>query len=590
MAGRGEIAVRVARACAEAKIRSIAVYATEDRDALHVRVADEAFALPMGSGPAAYLDTEGIVALALRAGAEAVHPGYGFLSESPELARAVIEAGLAWVGPSPEVLEQLSNKIAARELAEKLQVPLVPASGVLTSHQDVQEFAATCGYPVVIKAVAGGGGRGMRVVRSAEGAEEALAACRREAIAAFGQGECFAEKYLERPRHVETQCLADREGTVAVISTRDCTLQRRHQKLIEEAPAPFLTAAQEQTLAGASRDLLGAVGYVGAATCEFLVAPTGEVYFLEVNPRLQVEHPVTEEVTGIDLVREQIRLAAGESLGYRDVLAYGHAIEFRINAEDPARGFLPAPGRIADLRLPGGPGVRCDFGYESGDTVSGAFDSMIGKVIVRGRDRAGALARARRALRELRVDGVASLRAFHRAVIDSPDFTAPTAAGFSCHTNWIEQDFAPVVASLPAADAPAATEAGPAPTSRMVVEVDGKRLEVVLPATLPGTVGPAAASPSPGPPRAPARHRPPSAGTKAAPAADAAVTAPMQGTVVRVAVTEGQSVAEGDLVVVLEAMKMEQPLVAPRAGTVKGLDGEPGGRVATGHVFCVIEA
>jgi acetyl-CoA/propionyl-CoA carboxylase biotin carboxyl carrier protein len=588
IANRGEIAVRIARACAEAGIRSVAVYAPEDRSAMHVRVADEAFALPGESVAETYLSREAIVEAAIKAAADAVHPGYGFLAESSALARAVARAGLIWVGPPPEVLDLVSNKVSARALATRAGVSTVPASaGPVMDAGEVSQFGDDHGFPLVIKACYGGGGRGMRVVRESGAAAEALAACQREAQAAFGRSECFVERFIERPRHVETQCLADAHGGVAVVSTRDCTVQRRYQKLIEEAPAPFLTPAQDGLLRQASRALLLEVGYVGAATCEFLVGPGGELFFMEINPRLQVEHPVTEEVTGVDLVREQLRIAAGESLGYTDALAYGHAIEFRINAEDPAAGFLPTPGLISALRLPGGPGLRCDFGYEAGDALTGSYDSLIGKIVVRGRDRAQALARARRALAELKVDGIGANRHFHRAVVEAPEFTAAVAGEYTVHTRWIEEEFAPVVAGLAPATALDAALPPIAATSRMVVEVGGKRLEVVLPAELTG--GALAA-----PPGAPGRVAPPrrtskrSAGAAARAAADGSVTAPMQGTVVRVAVAEGDPVDQGQLLVVLEAMKMEQPLTAPRDGVVQALAAAPGQRVPMGHLLCRI--
>ncbi|MDR2454002.1 MAG: ATP-grasp domain-containing protein [Bifidobacteriaceae bacterium] len=653
IANRGEIAVRIARACADASVRSVAVYAPEDRDAMHVRVADEAFALAGESAAETYLNPAAIVEAAARAAADAVHPGYGFLAESAALARAVADAGLIWVGPPPDTLELVSDKVSARALAAGAGVAMVPASaGPVADAAEVTAFGQEHGYPLVIKACHGGGGRGMRVVRAADDAAEALAACQREALAAFGRAECFVERFLERPRHVETQCLADAHGRVAVLSTRDCSVQRRHQKLIEEAPAPFLTAAQDAALASASRALLARAGYCGAATCEFLIAREGEVFFMEINPRLQVEHPVTEEVTGVDLVREQLRIAAGEPLGYDCLPAAGHAIEFRINAEDPAAGFLPVPGVIAALRLPGGPGVRCDFGYEAGDALTGSFDSLIGKVIVRGRDRAEALARGRRALRELKVEGVGTVRGLQRAVLEAADFVAagadvlpgagadvlpgaradvfpgagadvlpgagsegvpgagadmsPGAGGFAVHTRWIEEEFAPVVAALPPAGGDGTAAPGAGPTARMVVEVGGKRLEVVLPVALagvsaaPGATGGAGGGHGagsradgiggvgggPGAPRRSARR---TAGSSVGGSADGSVAAPMQGTVVRVPVAEGDVVAEGDLLVVLEAMKMEQPLTAPRAGRVRALAAAPGERVPTGHILCVID-
>jgi acetyl-CoA/propionyl-CoA carboxylase biotin carboxyl carrier protein len=659
IANRGEIAVRIARACADAGIRSVAVYAPEDRDAMHARMADEAFALPGATVAETYLDPAAIVGAARRSGADAVHPGYGFLSESPALARAVGEAGLAWVGPPAEALELVSDKVSARALAARAGVATVPASpGPVADAESIVRFGAEHGYPLVVKACHGGGGRGMRVVWAPGEAAEALAACQREAAAAFGRAECFVERFLERPRHVETQCLADSHGGVAVLSTRDCSVQRRHQKLIEEAPAPFLSGDQTAALASASRALLLAAGYRGAATCEFLIDQDGSAHFMEINPRLQVEHPVTEEVTGVDLVREQLRLAWGEDLGYAEALAQGHAIEFRINCEDPSRGFLPSPGLIGDLRLPGGPGVRCDFGYAAGDALSGSFDSLIGKVVVWGRDRAAALARSRRALRELAVDGVATLTGFHRAVLESPAFAAATADQFAVHTRWVESEFAPVVAGLPAGvdaagSAPGGlTAAGPPATSRLVVEVGGKRLEVVLPAELGGGVGRGAGAGvdgggnagggsggnagggsgagtgagghasaggggaaaagaggrpgagvgggaaagtgdrsepgSPGLGSAPRRSSRKAAGSSVGASADGSITAPMQGTVVRLAVAEGEAVATGDLLVVLEAMKMEQPLTAPKAGLVTALNAALGQRVPTGHVLCVI--
>ncbi|MDR2453065.1 MAG: ATP-grasp domain-containing protein [Bifidobacteriaceae bacterium] len=624
IANRGEIAVRIARACAEAGLASVAVYSPEDRDAMHVRLADEAYALPAaaaapasaaaagGAGqphpPAAgYLDAEGIVGLALRAGAGAVHPGYGFLAESAAFARAVARAGLVWVGPPPAALDQVSNKVSARQLARQAGAPLVPATdGPVASAADVRRFASRHGYPVVVKAAYGGGGRGMRVVRGPSEAGAALEACQREAAASFGGAECFAERYLERPRHVETQCLADAHGAIAIVGTRDCTIQRRHQKLVEEAPAPFLAPAQERALARASRAVLHAAGYVGAATCEFLLTAQGECYFMEVNPRLQVEHPVTEAVTGLDLVGEQLRIAAGQALGGGDLPARGHAIEFRLNAEDPARGFLPSPGLVTRLQLPGGPGLRCDFGYQAGDYLTGAFDSLLGKVIVWGRDRAQALARARRALAELAVEGVATVLDLHRAVVGAPDFAAPSAAAFRVHTTWLEHEMADAVAALPSpAPAPAAAaKAGPA-TSTVVVEVDGKRLEVVLPASLGGhlgghlgggaaaaqaDLGPGGAPGGPGwPGGGPRRALKRAVGSPVGASAGGAVTAPMQGSVVRVAVADGDQVAAGDLLVVLEAMKMEQPLTAPHAGRVRRLAAAPGDRVATGATLCVVE-
>jgi acetyl-CoA/propionyl-CoA carboxylase biotin carboxyl carrier protein len=594
IANRGEIAVRIARGCADAGLTSVAVYSPEDRDAMHVRESDEAYALGGATVAETYLNADAILAAARKSGADAVHPGYGFLAESAAFAQAVIDQGLTWIGPRPAALEELGNKITARALAKRVGAPLVPASdGPVDQAKDVEEFAREHGLPLVIKAAFGGGGRGMRVVRSLDEIPEAFDAAVREATAYFGRGECFVERYIERPRHVETQCLADAHGGVAVVSTRDCTIQRRHQKLIEEAPAPFLTSEQEDRLAAASAALLRGVHYQGAATCEFLLAPDGHFYFMEVNPRLQVEHPVTEEVTGLDLVREQFRIAAGEELGYERVTPRGHAVEFRINGEDPTGGFLPAPGTITSLRLPGGPGIRCDFGYQAGDQLTGSYDSLIGKVIVWGADRGHALARAHRAMRELGVKGVATIRDVHRAVIDAPEFGATSAEDFAVHTAWIEGEFAGTVASLPASkvsDADAAASAGPEPTARMVVEVDGKRLEVVLPTALTGGAavigGPAA--PGGGTALVPRRTAKKQTGLAVGQASGGRVTAPMQGTVVRVNAQDGQHVAEGDVLVVLEAMKMEQPLTAPQAGTVQDLSAVVGERVPSGHVLCVV--
>jgi len=579
IANRGEIAVRIARACADAGLTSVAVYSPEDRDALHVRMADQAFALDGESVAETYLSIEAVLAAATKSGADTVHPGYGFLAESPAFARAVVAAGLTWVGPTAKALETLGNKVAARAVAASVGAPLVAASPPVAAASDVTDFARQHGLPLLIKASHGGGGRGMRVIDSLDGVDEALAAAKREAKLAFDNGEVFVEQYVTRPRHIETQCLADAGGTVAVVSTRDCTVQRRHQKLIEEAPAPGLSPCQLEQVTGASRAILQAVGYKGAATCEFLLDSDGSVFFMEVNPRLQVEHPVTEAVTGVDLVREQFRLAAGEALGYESVPVTGHAIEFRINGEDPANGFLPVPGTLTDLRLPGGPGVRCDFGYEIGDALTGSYDSLIGKVIVSGASRQQALERSRRALREFKADGVATVRNFHRAVVETADF----ADDFSIHTGWLESEFALTLAELAPATVNESGLPSPEPTARMVVQVDGKRLEVILPAALTaagvGLAGGAAA------PRRSARK---TAGTKLGRGSDGQVTAPMQGTVIRVAVTEGQAVAEGDVLIVLEAMKMEQPLAAPTAGVVQSLSAQPGARVAAGQVLCVV--
>ena len=587
IANRGEIAVRIARACADAGIASVAVYADSDREAPHVRLADEAFALGGLRAADTYLAMDKLLDAARRSGADAVHPGYGFLSENAAFAQAVIDAGLVWIGPPPAAIEALGDKVSARHIAQRAGAPLAagtpdPVSGV----PEVEDFVAEFGLPVVIKAAFGGGGRGMKVVRDREEIAELYDSAVREAVAAFGRGECFVERYLDSPRHVETQCLADEHGGVVVVSTRDCSLQRRHQKLVEEAPAPFLTDAQEATLRQASIAILREAGYVGAGTCEFLVGVDGTISFLEVNTRLQVEHPVTEEVTGIDLVREQLRIAAGEPLGYTEVASRGHSIEFRLNGEDPAAGFLPMPGTITKLRFPSGPGVRVDSGVVEGDTVSGAFDSMIAKIIVTGADRTQAIERARRALGELVVEGIPTVAPFHRAVLRAPDFVpADPAQPFSIHTRWIETAFAETVAGLdrspvPASAAPAEAEPPAAATERVVVEVGGKRIEVVLPAGLGLVPGRG----RPGTPSRPQRARRGPVRT----VSGNTLTTPMQGTIVKVAVVEGTEVLEGDLVVVLEAMKMEQPLVAHRSGTVRGLAAAVGVGVTAGSVICEI--
>jgi acetyl-CoA/propionyl-CoA carboxylase biotin carboxyl carrier protein len=588
IANRGEIAVRVARACRDARVASVAVYADQDREALHVKVADEAFALDGARAADTYLDVAKLLDVAQRAGADAVHPGYGFLSENAAFAQAVIDAGLVWIGPPPAAIEALGDKVSARHIAQRAGAPLVagtpdPVDGV----DEIHAFVAEHGLPVAIKAAFGGGGRGLKVVRSSDEIDELYESAVREAVAAFGRGECFVERYLDKPRHVETQCLADAHGTVVVVSTRDCSLQRRHQKLVEEAPAPFLTDAQRAQLVESSKAILREAGYVGAGTCEFLVGLDGTVSFLEVNTRLQVEHPVTEEISGIDLVREQLRIAAGEALGYDEVATRGHSLEFRINGEDPAAGFLPAPGKISTLRFPSGPGVRVDSGVVEGDTVSGAFDSMIAKLVVTGATRTQAIERARRALAELEVVGIPTVVPFHRAVLDEPAF-APTdpEQPFAVHTRWIETEFADRLPTLtgPGAAAPAdPADEDAGALERVVVEVGGKRLEVVLPAAL------ALARAGAGRPGAPARRpaRRPAQRTGSG-GNGTTLASPMQGTIVKVAVEDGATVAEGDLVVVLEAMKMEQPLVAHRAGTVSGLSATVGASVSAGGAICDI--
>ena len=584
IANRGEIAVRVARACTDAGLASVAVYAEPDRDALHVRLSDEAFGLGGSRAAETYLDAGKLLDVARRSGADAVHPGYGFLSENAEFAQQVIDAGLTWIGPPPAAIRALGDKVSARHIAHAAGAPLVAGTpDPVESAEEVLTFADEHGLPVAIKAAHGGGGRGLKVARTREEVPELFDSAVREAKAAFGRGECFVERFLDRPRHVETQCLADEHGTVVVVSTRDCSLQRRHQKLVEEAPAPFLTAEQDALLREASVAIMREAGYVGAGTCEFLIGADGTVSFLEVNTRLQVEHPVTEEVTGIDLVREQLRIAAGEPLGYTEVTTRGHSIEFRLNGENPATGFLPSPGTISALTWPGGPGVRIDTGVCAGDTVSGAFDSMLAKLVVTGADRRQALQRARRALRELEITGIPTVLPFARAVLDAPEFAAEDAASFTVHTTWIEGDFAERLTALTTSHDPSATSPDSAEdaTERVVVEVGGKRLEVVLPAGL----GIGAGRGGRGAVRRPGRRSAP----RATASSNGALTSPMQGTIVKVAIEDGATVGPGDLVVVLEAMKMEQPLVAHRAGRVRGLAAAVGQTVSAGSVICEID-
>ncbi|GAA4985824.1 acetyl/propionyl/methylcrotonyl-CoA carboxylase subunit alpha [Kineococcus glutinatus] len=594
IANRGEIAVRVARACTDAGIASVAVYADPDRDALHVLAADEAYALGGTTAAESYLDIGKILDVAARAGADAVHPGYGFLAENSGFARAVIAAGLTWIGPPPAAIDALGDKVSARHIAQRAGAPLVAGTAdPVSGPAEVLAFADAHGLPIAIKAAFGGGGRGLKVAREREEVTELYESAVREAIAAFGRGECFVERYLDAPRHVETQCLADAHGDVVVVSTRDCTLQRRHQKLVEEAPAPFLTDAQVEQLYTASKAILREAGYVGAGTCEFLVAADGSVAFLEVNTRLQVEHCVSEEVTGIDLVREQFRIATGERLGYDDPPARGHSIEFRINGEDPGNGFLPSPGRISKWTLPGGPGVRVDAGVRRGTVVGGAFDSLLAKLVVTGATRTEALQRARRALAEFRVDGIPTVLPFHRTVVTDPAFNPAcdpavepalqATTPFSVHTRWIETEFENSLAPWKGGHDTGGIVAPQRET--VVVEVGGKRLEVSLPATLTGASDQIREA---GAAIGRFARRPRKRSTEApAPSGDA-LTAPMQGTIVKVAVAEGDVVAAGDLVVVLEAMKMEQPLLAHRAGTVRNLAAEVGATVTSSAVVCEI--
>jgi acetyl-CoA/propionyl-CoA carboxylase biotin carboxyl carrier protein len=583
IANRGEIAVRIIRAARDAGKASVAVYADQDRDALHARLADEAYALNGTTSADTYLVIDKIMSVARRSGADAVHPGYGFLAENADFARAVLDAGLVWIGPSPESIERLGDKVSARHVAEKVGAPLAP--GTIEPVQDVSEvfdFVDQVGLPVAIKAAFGGGGRGLKVVRSRESVEELFESATREAIAAFGRGECFVEKYLDKPRHVETQCLADVHGNVVIVSTRDCSLQRRHQKLVEEAPAPYLTDEQRSALYESSKAILREVGYVGAGTCEFLIGADGTVSFLEVNTRLQVEHCVSEEVTGIDLVREQFRIAEGGVLDYEDPTPRGHSFEFRINGEDAGRNFFPAPGPVHVFNAPSGPGVRVDSGVVSGDVVSGSFDSMLAKLIVTGATRAEALSRARRALAEFEVAGLPTVIPFHRAVVSDPAFATPDDEPFSIYTQWIETDF---VNDIPPWSGSPEELPTPGDRDTVVVEVQGKRIEVTMPAIVGGAAAAAAAAGRrPVGPSTPPRRR--SSGVKGGRVASgSSVTSPMQATVVKLAVAEGDTVVKGDLLVVLEAMKMEQPVQAHKDGVVTALDAPVGQTISSGHVL-----
>lgn len=580
IANRGEIAVRIIRAARDEGLETVAVYAEPDRDAQHVKLADEAYALGGATAPQSYLVMDKLIEVAIRSGADAVHPGYGFLSENAEFAQKVIDAGLTWIGPSPESITQLGDKVAARHIAQKVGAPLVPGTkDPVESADEVLAFADEHGLPIAIKAAFGGGGRGIKVVRSRSDIIELYESAVREAVAAYGRGECFIERFLDSPRHIETQCLADAHGNVQVVSTRDCSLQRRNQKLVEEAPAPYLTEEQSDRLYEASRKILQEAGYQGAGTCEFLLAPDGAISFLEVNTRLQVEHPVSEEVSGIDLVREQFRIARGEKIDPQSPQLRGHSFEFRINGEDAGRSFMPAPGTIEKLRVPSGPGVRWDSGFVEGDTISGNFDSMLAKLIVTGATREQAIERARRALDELTLDGLPTVVPFHRAVLDEPDFAPAAGADFKVHTRWIETDYKNTIS--PYSGAPGSVDDDDAERQTVVVEVNGKRLEVVLP-ELGGT--PAKSSSKPTSKTRKSRAR---GGSNAVSGDD--LTSPMQGTIVKVSVADGDTVAEGDLILVLEAMKMEQPINAHKAGKISGLSLKAGDTVTAGAVLATIK-
>ena len=578
IANRGEIAVRVIRAAADAGLASVAIYAEPDSDSLFVSLADEAYALGGATPAETYLNIAKILDIAARSGADAIHPGYGFLAENASFAEAVLAAGLIWIGPPPAAIEALGDKVRARHIAQKVGAPLVPGTpDPVADADEVIAFATEHGLPIAIKAAFGGGGRGLKVAREIAEIPELFDSATREAVTAFGRGECFVERYLDKPRHVETQCLADSHGNVVVVSTRDCSLQRRHQKLVEEAPAPFLSTEQTERLYSSSKAILAEAGYVGAGTCEFLVGQDGSISFLEVNTRLQVEHPVSEEVTGLDLVREMFRIADGEPLEYSDPVVTGHSIEFRINAEDAGRNFMPAPGTLTAWRPPSGPGVRVDEGYLSGMTVPGSFDSLLAKIIITGADRQQALQRSRRALKELVLEGMPTVVPFHQAVLEDPAYTAEDGH-FGVHTRWIETEFSGQIAPYAG---PLGEAIEPSPRSKVVVEVNGKRLEVLVPAGLGTANGSAAAARS----KKPVKRQ--SGATTQAPSGNA-LTSPMQGTIVKVAVAEGDVVEAGDLVVVLEAMKMEQPLTAHRSGTVKNLNAQVGATVTSSSILCEI--
>ncbi len=580
IANRGEIAVRIARAAKDSGILSVAVYADQDRDAMHVKLADEAYALQGTTGPETYLVIDKIIGVARKSGADAVHPGYGFLAENADFARAVIDAGLIWIGPSPKAIEQLGDKVSARHVAEKVGAPLAPGTiNPVSGADEVLEFVAQHGLPVAIKAAFGGGGRGIKVAYKQEEVAELFDSATREAIAAFGRGECFVEKYLEKPRHVETQCLADAHGNVVVVSTRDCSLQRRHQKLVEEAPAPFLTEDQIKRLYESSKAILKEVGYQGAGTCEFLVAQDGTISFLEVNTRLQVEHPVSEEVTGLDLVREQFRIAEGGVLDYADPEVKGHSFEFRINGEDAGRNFMPAPGPVKLFKAPSGPGVRVDTGVESGDVISGSFDSMIAKLIVTGATREEALARSRRALEEMQVEGLPTVLPFHRKIVNEPAFIGDSVKNtFGVYTRWIETEWNNDIAAWTGLHE---EEAVAGERNNVVVEVGGKRIEVSLPQRILAS-GSASAHAGVAPKRK-------SHGTASGGSSEKVLKAPMQSTVVKIAVAVGDKVNEGDLLIVLEAMKMEQPMMANVSGVVKSISAEVGVTISAGTLLLELE-
>ena len=579
VANRGEIAVRIIRAAKDAGISTVAIYADQDRNSRFVRLAHEAYALNGRNSQETYLVAEKILSIAKRSGANAIHPGYGFLSENADFAQMVIDADLIWIGPPPVAIRALGDKVSARHIAHEVGAPLAPGTpDPVASAEEVTAFAREHGLPIAIKAAHGGGGRGLKVAHTLEEIPEQFDSAVREALAAFGRGECFVEKYLEKPRHLETQCLADTQGNVVVISTRDCTLQRRHQKLVEEAPAPFITAKQSKLLYDSSKAILKAAGYVGAGTCEFLIGLDGTISFLEVNTRLQVEHPVSEEVTGIDLVREQFRIAEGEPIGYRDPPVRGHSIEFRINGEDPGRQFLPTPGPVHSVRFPGGPGVRVDSGITTGDIITGAFDSLLAKLIVTGSDRQDAIKKARRALLEFEITGLPSVIPFHRKVLNEPSFVAVDAKDFAIHTRWIEEEFSATIEPWDGTVSDGFDEEDR--YRSVVVEVEGRRLKVGVPAGIFA----AGANASRG--KAPKRAKLTSSTQTTG---GGLIVSPMQATVVKVSVEVGATVFVGDVVCVLEAMKMEQQIFASIDGTVKELSIAPGDTLGSGQQIALLE-
>jgi acetyl-CoA/propionyl-CoA carboxylase biotin carboxyl carrier protein len=564
IANRGEIAVRVIRACLDHGLESVAIYSDEDRNSLHAQMATHAYALGGITAASTYLNIPRIIEVAKQSGADAVHPGYGFLSENALFAQSVIDAGLIWIGPPPAAIKALGDKVSARKIAAKAGAPLVAGTADPVDNADeIIAFAKEHGLPVAIKAAHGGGGRGLKIAHTLEEIPEAFASAVREAIAGFGRGECFVERYLDKPRHVETQVLVDKSGHAVVVSTRDCSLQRRHQKLVEEAPAPYLTEKQIEELYRSSKAIMKEAGYVGAGTCEFLIGVDGTISFLEVNTRLQVEHPVSEEVTGIDLVRQQFRIAMGEDLGFDDPQIRAHSFEFRINGEDPGRSFLPAPGRITQWQIPTGPGVRVDAGFRNGDTIGGNFDSLLAKLIVTGSTREEAVQRARRALAEFNVGGLATALPFHRAIMEDPAFTE----NFSIYTSYIENEFKNEIPPFAQSALESQTHAA---AEHLVTEINGKRFEIFVHAPEPVHK----------------RHRAKQGASGAS--AGTALTSPMQGTVVKVAVQEGQKVEAGELIIVLEAMKMEQPLSAHRSGVISNLSAIIGETVSSGSTLCDI--